>query len=179
MLGEKSDRETTKEERIRVAYHELGHAITAEALKFGSVSQVSLSPRGQALGFVRHNPQQDQYLYTKSFLEERIMIALGGSVAEEMYYGNRSTGSRNDFEQAIQMVETMIDSGLTSLGIVNRAMVSKELLMRENATIMDQLIVRTRDLLEQYRVVFEHSLNILLNDEVLSGDQFRELMQVA
>jgi ATP-dependent Zn protease len=179
MLGEKSDRETTKEERIRVAYHELGHAITAEAVKFGSVSQVSLSPRGQALGFVRHNPLQDQYLYTKAFLEERIMIALGGSVAEEMYYGNRSTGSRNDFEQALQMVETMIDSGLTSLGIVNRAMVSKELLMRENKAIMDQLIVRTRELLEQYRVVFEHSLNILLKEEVLSGDQFRELMQAA
>jgi cell division protease FtsH len=179
MLGEKSDRETSKEERIRVAYHELGHAITAEAVKSGSVSQVSLSPRGQALGFVRHNPQQDQYLYTKSYLEERIMIALGGSVAEEMFYGNRSTGSRNDFEQALQMVETMIDSGLTSLGIVNRTMVSKELLMRENETIMDQLIVRTRDLLEQHRVVFDHSLNILLKEEVLSGDQFRELMQAA
>jgi cell division protease FtsH len=179
MLGEKSDRETTKEERIRVAYHELGHAITAEAVKAGSVSQVSLSPRGQALGFVRHNPAQDQYLYTKSFLEERIMIALGGSVAEEMYYGNRSTGSRNDFEQALQMVETMIDSGLTSLGIVDRSIVSKEMLMRENASIMDQLIERTRGLLELYRVVFDQSLEILLKEEVLSGDEFRELMRVA
>jgi cell division protease FtsH len=179
MLGEKSDRETTKEERIRVAYHELGHAITAEAVKAGSVSQVSLSPRGQALGFVRHNPQQDQYLYTKSFLEERIMIALGGSVAEEMFYGNRSTGSRNDFEQALQMVETMIDSGLTSLGIVNRSIVNKEMLMIENASILDQLIERTRKLLELYRVVFDQSLEILLKEEVLSGDQFRELMQVA
>jgi cell division protease FtsH len=179
MLGEKSDRETTMEERIRVAYHELGHAITAEVVKSGSVSQVSLSPRGQALGFVRHNPQQDQYLYTKSFLEERIMIALGGSVAEEMFYGDRSTGSRNDFEQALQMVETMIDSGLTSLGIVNRAMVSKELLMRENNTIIDQLIERTRAHLEQYRYVFDQSLNILLKEEVLSGDEFRALMQAA
>ncbi|QGQ96830.1 AAA family ATPase [Paenibacillus psychroresistens] len=179
MLGEKSDRETTMDERVRVAYHELGHAITAELVKAGSVSQVSLSPRGQALGFVRHNPQQDQYLYTKSFLEERIMIALGGSVAEEMYYGSRSTGSRNDFEQALQMVETMIDSGLTSLGIVNRSQISKELLMIENASIMDQLIARTRELLEQHRLVFDQSLEILLKEEVLSGDQFRELMQVA
>ncbi|MEX2460364.1 MAG: AAA family ATPase [Paenibacillaceae bacterium] len=178
MLGEKSDRDTTKEERIRVAYHELGHAITAEVVKNGSVSQVSLSPRGQALGFVRHNPQQDQYLYTKSFLEERIMIALGGSVAEEMFYGNRSTGSRNDFEQALQMVETMIDSGLTSLGIVDRAMVSKELLMKENNAIINQLIERTRALLEQYRLIFDQSLDILLKEEVLSGDEFRALMQV-
>jgi cell division protease FtsH len=176
MLGEKSDRETSKEERMRVAYHELGHAITAEAVKSGSVSQVSLSPRGQALGFVRHNPLQDQYLYTKIFLEERIMIALGGSVAEEMFYGARSTGSKNDFEQAMQMVETMIDSGLTSLGIINRAMVSKEQLMKENASILERLTAETRILLEQYRGVFEHSLHILLKDEVLSGEQFRELM---
>jgi cell division protease FtsH len=176
MLGEKSDRETTNEERIRVAYHELGHAITAEAVKAGSVSQVSLSPRGQALGFVRHNPQQDQYLYTKSFLEERIMIALGGSVAEEMFYGSRSTGSRNDFEQALGMVETMIYSGLTSLGIVDRSMVSREQLMKENASIIEQLTVQTRDLLEKYRHVFESSLQILLKEEVLSGDQFRQLM---
>ena len=179
MLGEKTDRETTMEERIRVAYHELGHAITAEVVKNGSVSQVSLSPRGQALGFVRHNPQQDQYLYTKSFLEERIMIALGGSIAEEMFYGNRSTGSRNDFEQALQMVETMIDSGLTSLGIVDRAMVSKSLLMRENNAIFGQLIQSTRALLEQYRFVFERALAILLKEEVLSGDEFRALIQSA
>lgn len=179
MLGEKTDRETTMEERIRVAYHELGHAITAEVVKQGSVSQVSLSPRGQALGFVRHNPQQDQYLYTKSFLEERIMIALGGSIAEEMYYGNRSTGSRNDFEQALQMVETMIDSGLTSLGIVDRALVSKALLMKENNAIFEQLIQQTRALLEQYRFVFERALAILLKEEVLSGDEFRALMLTA
>jgi ATP-dependent Zn protease len=135
-----------------------------------------LSPRGQALGFVRHNPLQDQYLYTRSFLEERIMIALGGSVAEEMFYGSRSTGSRNDFQQALGMVETMIDSGLTSLGIVDRSTVSPEQLMKENASILDQLTIRTRDLLEQYRGVFLSSLQILLEEEVLSGDQFRQLM---
>ena len=65
MMGEKTDREATKEERERVAIHELGHAIMAEIVRPGSVSQVALSPRGQALGYVRHNPQQDRYLYTK------------------------------------------------------------------------------------------------------------------
>jgi cell division protease FtsH len=77
------------------------------------------------------------------------------------------------------MVETMIDSGLTSLGIVNRSQVSKERLMIENTSIMDHLTERTRGLLEQYRIVFDQSLEILLKEEVLSGDQFRELMQVA
>jgi cell division protease FtsH len=177
MMGEKTDREATMEERRRVALHELGHAIVAEEVKPHSVSMVSLSPRGQALGYVRHNPQQDQYLYTKPEIEQQIMIALGGSVAEEMFYGGRSTGSRNDFEQALNLVGTMVDSGLTGLGIVDRRMVTKEELMKENTDILEGLTVRTRELLDRLRNVFELSLDILIREEVLTGDQFRNLLQ--
>ncbi|MFC0214810.1 AAA family ATPase [Paenibacillus chartarius] len=176
MMGEKTDRETNNEERSRVAYHELGHAIAAELLRPGSVSQVSLSPRGKALGFVRHNPQQDQYLYTKEYLEQQIMVALAGSAAEEMFYGGRSTGSRNDFEQALNLVHNMMDCGLTSLGIIDRNMVTKEELMKENAAILEDLTNRTRALLEQYRSVFEQCLDILIREEVLSGGEFRTLL---
>lgn len=176
MMGEKTDRETNQEERQRVAIHELGHAIVAEKVRPESVSQVSLSPRGQALGYVRHNPQQEQYLYTKLFLEQQIMIALGGSVAEEMYYGGRSTGSRNDFEQAINLVHTMMDSGLTNLGIIDRQMASREEITKENKIILDHLTRLTRELLEDYRIVFDQSLDILIKEEVLSGDQFRQLL---
>lgn len=178
MMGEKSDRETTYEEKERVAYHELGHAIMAELVKPGSVSQVSLSPRGPALGYVRHNPQKDQYLYTKEYIEGQIMIALGGAVAEEMFYGGRSTGSRNDFEQALDMVRTMMEAGLTGLGIIHRDMITKEHLMKENAAIMDELIARTREKLEQCRAVFVRSLGILMREEVLSGEQFREQLHL-
>ncbi|MBP1994777.1 AAA family ATPase [Paenibacillus eucommiae] len=176
MMGERTDRESTQEEKERVAYHELGHAIVAEIMRPGSVSQVTVSPRGKALGYVRHNPQQDQYLYTKEHIEQQIMIALGGSVAEEIFYGGRSTGSRNDFEQALQMVRNMMDSGLTSLGIVHRDMVTKEELMKENAAIMEELTNRTRELLDKQRNVFEHSFQILMKEEVLSGTAFRELL---
>lgn len=176
LMGERSDREATQEEKIRVAYHELGHAIAAELLKPGSVSQVALSPRGQALGYVRHNPQRDQFLYTKEFIEEKIMIALGGAVAEEMFYGGRSTGSRNDFEQALSMVKNMMDAGLTSLGIMDREMMTKEELMKENASIMEDLTKRTHELLEEHRRVFEESLDILMREEVMSGEQFRRLI---
>jgi ATP-dependent metalloprotease FtsH len=176
MMGEKTDRESTNEERERVAIHELGHAIMAEIVRPGAVSQVALSPRGQALGYVRHNPQHDQYLYTKEYLEQQIMIALGGAAAEEIFYGSRSTGSRNDFEQALELVQMMMNSGLTSLGIVNVQMVTKEELMRENSAILDELAGRTKQILEQYRSVFEHSLDILIHEEVLSGDRFRQLL---
>lgn len=176
MMGEKSDRESNKEERERVALHELGHAIMAEVVNPGSVSQVALSPRGQALGYVRHNPQADQYLYTKQELENRMMVALGGAVAEEMFYGNRSTGSRNDFEQVLHLVKTMMDSGLTSLGIIDRQMVTQEELMKENNIIIEGLTDRTREILESHRMVFQQSLAHLIKEEVLSGQQFRNLL---
>ncbi len=173
MMGEKTDRETNHEEKKRVAIHELGHAIMAEMLRPGSVSQVTLTPRGEALGYVRHNPQEEQYLYTKNYLEDQIMIALGGAAAEVIFYGGRSTGSRGDFDQALNIVETMMKSGLTSLGIANLQMVTTEELMKENSKILDELMARTHELLEKQRNVFDHSLDILMKEEVLSGEQFR------
>lgn len=176
MMGEQTDREATRDEKERVALHELGHAIMAELVRPHSVSQVSLRPRGGALGYVRHNPQKEQYLYTRSFLEEQIMIALAGSIAEEMFYGGRSTGSRNDFEQAMNVVKTMIESGLTSLGIVHPEMLSKEEWNRANQEIMEELTARSRKLLEEQRHVFTQSLDILMREEVMSGPRFRELL---
>ncbi|RJG24537.1 AAA family ATPase [Paenibacillus thiaminolyticus] len=176
MMGEKIDRETNQEERRRVAIHELGHAIMAEVVRPGSVSQVALSPRGQALGYVRHQPQEERYLYTKPFLEEQIMIALGGAVAEEIFYGNRSTGSQGDFDQALNIVDTMVNAGLTELGIVRLKQVSPEALTRQSQVIMEQLFQRTHALLGERKPAFERILHQLLSQENLSGEQFRCLL---
>ncbi|MFD2672942.1 AAA family ATPase [Marinicrinis sediminis] len=179
MMGEKTDREAAQEEKERVAMHEIGHGLIAEMVRPGSVAQVSLSPRGQALGYVRHHPQKDQYLYTRVFLEEQIMIALGGAAAEEIFYGSRSTGSRNDFEQAMRIVRNMIDSGLTSLGIIQADMVPQEMLVQENRNILEDMMKKTKALVEAHQEVFHHSLAILLREEVLSGKQFRLLIEQA
>ncbi|MFC7750502.1 AAA family ATPase [Paenibacillus thermoaerophilus] len=177
MMGEQTDRQSTQEERERVAIHELGHAIMAELARPGSVSQVALRPRGQALGYVRHSPAQDHYLYTKRYIEQQIMIALGGAAAEELFYGGRSTGSRNDFEQATDLVGMMIESGLTGLGIVKRDFVTKEEWSKENNAILEQLMEETRRTLDARRDVFKHALDKLIREEVLSGDRFRELLR--
>lgn len=176
LMGEKIDRETNEEERRRVAIHELGHAIIAELMRPGSVSQVALGPRGQALGYVRHQPQGDRYLYTKPFLEDQIMIALGGSAAEELFYGNRSTGSQGDFDQALHIMETMVNAGLTNLGIVRLEHLSSEALTKETQAIMEDLTYRTRELLEQHRDTFERCLQRLLEEELVNGDTFRYLL---
>jgi cell division protease FtsH len=177
MMGERMDRETNSEERERVAIHELGHAIVAESVRPGSVAQVSLTPRGQALGYVRHHPQQDRYLYTKRVLEEQIMIALGGAVAEELHYGGRSTGSRGDFEQATGIVRTLIESGMSDLGIIHPQALTQEMWSKENGAILEALTERTRELLGAHMETFKHLLAHLIQEETLSGEQLRSRMQ--
>ncbi|QYR19863.1 AAA family ATPase [Paenibacillus sp. sptzw28] len=178
MMGERTDREATKEERERVALHELGHAIMAELVRPGSVSQVALLPRGQALGYVRHNPQQDRYLYTRRFLEEQIMVALGGAAAEELFYGDRSTGSRGDFDQAMSIVRSMVESGLTELGITDSSMMTPDKWAIVNSSILDELMSRVKVMLSEQKEVFLRSLEVLKTEETLSGDRFRSLLGI-
>jgi cell division protease FtsH len=177
MMGEKTDRETNAQERERVSIHELGHAIISEEVNPGSVSQVTVSPRGQALGYVRQNPQEDRYLYTKEYLEKQIMICLGGAVAEEIEYGHRSTGSKSDFDQALRLAHTMIDSGLSSLGIVKFDMLKKEDIQTETSRILDKLLEKTRTVLSEKRKLMEEGARILVKEEVLSGDFFRNFAE--
>jgi cell division protease FtsH len=177
MMGEQTDRESTEEEKKRVAFHELGHAIASEVLRPESVSQVVLTPRGGALGYVRQSPQKEQYLYTKTYIEQQIMICLAGAVTEEIYYGERSTGSKNDFEQAMNYVHHMIDAGLTSLGIVSIQHLSKAQIHEEANQILNELLKRTRKLLEEHDTVFVQGYQLLIDEERMSGERFREFFE--
>jgi cell division protease FtsH len=177
MMGEQTDRESTEEEKKRVAFHELGHAIASEVLRPESVSQVVLTPRGGALGYVRQSPQKEQYLYTKTYIEQQIMICLAGAVTEEIYYGERSTGSKNDFEQAMNYVHHMIDAGLTSLGIVSIQHLSKAQIHEEANQILNELLKRTRQLLEEHDSVFVQGYQLLIDEERMSGERFREFFE--
>jgi cell division protease FtsH len=179
MMGEKTDREATQEERERVAIHELGHAIISELVRPGSVSQVALSPRGQALGYVRQHPGEDRYLYTRKQIEDQIKICLAGAAAEELIYGNRSTGARNDYQQANQYTRTLIETGLSDLGIIDPDWINKEKMQDESTRILNALQKETYDLLAQYRKLFDACLQVLLQEETLSGDQFRKMMKDA
>jgi cell division protease FtsH len=177
MMGEKVDREASAEEKRRVAMHELGHAIVSELVRPGSVSQVTLSPRGQALGYVRQNPMEDRYLYTRDALEKQIMVCLAGAVAEEIYYGGRSTGSKNDFEQALGMAQEIVQSGMSRLGIVNMKLIDRSRVHEEVNRLLEELLERTRQILKSCDPVFQKGVNILLDQEVLHGDSFRDLLK--
>jgi len=107
---EKKSRVINVREREIVAYHECGHAIVASILPHADkVRRISIIPRGiAALGYTIHLPTEERYLLTKSELLDRISVMLGGRAAEEVVFGEVSTGAKNDLERATEMAISMV-----------------------------------------------------------------------
>jgi len=107
---EKKSRVITQKEREIVSCHESGHAIVASVLPHADpVRRVSIIPRGiAALGYTIQLPTEDRYLLTKSEILDRIAVMLGGRAAEEIIFGETSTGARNDLEKATEMALSMV-----------------------------------------------------------------------
>ncbi len=107
---ERKSRVLNKHEKEIVAYHESGHAIVGASLpNTDPVHRVSIIPRGvTALGYTLQLPTEDRYLMTKSELESRLKVLLGGRVAEEITFKEISTGAQNDLERATQIARSMV-----------------------------------------------------------------------
>jgi cell division protease FtsH len=119
---EKKQRVMNDDEKLRVAYHESGHAVVAYSLpNTDPVHKVSIIPRGiGALGYVLRRPEGDRFLRTQSELESNIQVALGGTLAEEIFLGDFSTGDQSDLEHATQTARSMVmEFGMSSLGRIN------------------------------------------------------------
>jgi cell division protease FtsH len=118
---ERKSRIMHADEKQRVAYHEAGHALVACALpNTHQVHKVSIIPRGVgALGYVLSRPDEDRYLMTQSELENKIKIALGGTIAEELIYQEISNGATSDLEHASRIARSMVkEFGMSKLGRV-------------------------------------------------------------
>lgn len=104
-------------ERLNTAYHEAGHALVAASLNYSDpVSKVTILPRGRALGYTMVLPLEDRYSVTRNQLLDQIAYAMGGRVAEEIVYGDPTTGASNDFEKATSIAKAMImQYGMSSL----------------------------------------------------------------
>ena len=180
ILGEKLDRRLSDEELQRVSIHEAGHAVVSELVKPGSVSSLTIVPRGQALGFMRKNtPEHDQYLYTRQELEEQIMVALGGAVAEDMNFGSRSTGAWNDFEQAWNLAKDIITSGMSTLGVIAVTEVPSELVFKECTAMLKNIEEKTTNLLDDNRHLLQAVSSRLLEEETLERARFLDIIQTA
>jgi len=176
MLGEKMERKPSADDLRRVAIHETGHALLSELVRPGSVSSVTVTPRGQALGYMRQNQEEDTYLYTREYLEDRIAVMLAGALAEETVLGNRSTGSSGDFQQAADTAKRIILAGMSPLGVVTEECLTQDVLRGAISDIIAQQETRVRASLTGYREIIGQVVERLLEEEKLSGDEFRNLI---
>ena len=178
-------------ERERTAYHEAGHAVLG-MLEPGAdpVRKVSIVPRGRALGVTFQSPVTDRYGYDARYLEGRIVGALGGRAAEEIIYGNVTTGAESDLEQVTSIARQMVGRwgmsdviGLVSVlpapgddgyhGPGSQASVSddtRELVDREVRRIVETCYERARRTLTTNRERLESLTRALLEKETLDQD---------
>lgn len=198
---EKKSRIMSKKEREIVAYHESGHALVAVFLPHTDpVHKVSIIPRGiAALGYTQYLPGEDRYLMTKSELLDRLCVALGGRVAEEIIFGEVSTGAHDDLQKATQIARRMVkEFGMSErLGLVTFERERKSLFLDnglglgkdyseqtayeidlEVKRLIDETYDRVKKILETHRNKLEHLAKVLLEKEVVEGEEFKQIVSL-
>jgi cell division protease FtsH len=196
---ERKSRIMLPEEKQRVAYHEAGHALVACALpNTDPVHKVSIIPRGVgALGYVLRRPEDDRMLTTQSELESHIKVALGGTIAEELIYREISNGATNDLEKCSQIARHMVKQyGMSRLGRIcfqeqegagflppggfgELRAYSEETAREidiEVRRILDECTQEVRQILGARRAALESVAQLLVEKEVIEGDELRELL---
>jgi cell division protease FtsH len=106
---EKKTRVMSEKERLITAYHEMGHALVSHFLEHSDpVHKISVISRGQALGYTISMPQEDRFLTTRAELRDAMAMTLGGRAAEELVFGEITTGASNDLEKVTQTAKQMV-----------------------------------------------------------------------
>ena len=176
ILGERLERRPPREEMDRVTVHETGHALISEVLRPSSVAALTVTSRGKALGFMRPVDKEERHLYPKKYLEDQIAICLGGAVAEEVFFGEKSTGSSNDFEQVARIGKEIIKSGLSEVGLVDPEFTPKEMLHEVFSGIINRQEAKVRRIIEENKDLIRKIASTLFSQEKLSGEEFRRMM---
>ena len=197
---ERRSRVLSEKERDIVAHHEIGHALVASSLpQADPVHKVTIIPRGVgALGATYQLPLEDRYLLTRSELEDRIAVLLGGRVAEEVVYGEISTGAHNDLDRATEMARLMVTQygmseqlGPMTFGGGHQSMFLKgagiasereysddtaRVIDSETRSIIERIYDRVRDLVSTKKRVLMDAAAELKLKETLEGDRLRQLL---
>ena len=194
---EKKSRVLSDTERSSIAYHEAGHAIVGELLpKANPVQKISIVSRGRALGYVLNMPTEDRYTMSREELLDTICMSLGGRAAEVVVFGETWTGAENDLSKATEMAEKMVkeygmsdrvglvahteDRNQSYLGVPAQGRLYSEktaqLIDEEIARIIEENFQRAKDILYERREELDRLVEILLEKEVLDGDELRVLL---
>lgn len=176
IMGEKLDRRPGKEEIDRIAHHEVGHGIVSEVLRPGSVSAITIMPRGQSLGYIRQSQEEDSHIYTRTYLENQIAILLAGSVAEELIFASKSTSSSKDFEQALEISRKLIKSGMSEAGIVDLEELPKELYHEIITGILKTQEEKASGILKSKLDALKEISAFITESGRIEGDIFRKML---
>lgn len=198
---EKKRRLMSKKEKEIVAYHESGHAIVASHLPSADpVRRISIIPRGiSALGYTLQLPTEDRYLMTKSELLERMAVLLGGRVAEEIVFGEVSTGAHNDLQRATDIATSMVkEYGMSeTIGYVTFEKEKKPLFLpssvysstkeyseetakkidEEIKKIIDHTYKKAKDILLAKRDKLDELARLLLEKEVVEEADLKRILE--
>ena len=187
-----------EDERERTAYHESGHALLGMLTPGADpVRKISIIPRGRALGVTLQTPDTDRYGYSYRYLRGRIIGALGGRAAEELVYGDVTTGAENDLEQATSIARQMVGRwGMSdAIGPVSvlpdprtevhpaldgsgPAPGTKELVDAEVRRILEECYRDALETLRQHRHALDRLTRALLEVETLNEEQARKAAAV-
>jgi cell division protease FtsH len=191
---EKKNKLISPDEKRIVAYHEAGHAVAGWFREYTDpVVKVSIVPRGlAALGYAQSLPEE-RYLYTREALLDRMVMTMGGRVAEEIVFGRVSTGAQNDLERITRLAYAMVvDYGMSeAMGYISFNLSTREneplfnkpysettgtLIDNEVKALIADVRVQTRALLEEKRDLLEALAQRLLSKEVLNETDLTEIL---
>ncbi len=198
---EKKNRLINERERRIVAYHEIGHALVGLSLPGAeTVQKITIVPRGvAALGYTLNVPTEERFLLTRSELESRIAMTLGGRAAEEIACDDISTGAHNDLQKATGVARSMVtEYGMdATLGQVRLApernvrflqgleMEGPRGISEQTAReideavrrILDEQYQRAKRILDERREVLEEGARVLLEKETIEGRELAEMLR--
>ncbi len=192
---QKKNRILSTKEKLIVSYHEVGHALVA-ALQTNSapVQKITIIPRTSgALGFTMQVDEGEKYLMTKEELENKIATFTGGRVAEELVFGDVTTGASNDIEQATKLARAIItrygmsEFGMVAMESLNNVYLGGDTSMscsQETAAKIDDLVValvqkqyeKAKNLLDSHMDKLHEISKFLYEHETITGEEFMEIL---
>jgi cell division protease FtsH len=186
VAGMQSRRVMNDHEKHVIAYHEAGHALCAELLPTqDKTHRISIVPRGHALGYTLHLPEEDRYLKTREEMVDWMVVALGGRVAEHIVFGDVTTGASNDLAKVYEISRKMVAEYGMGTQISSRRMpaddysvseATRRMVDEEQQELTDLAWRRAHKLIGDHRDALESIAAELLAHEVLERETIERIM---
>jgi cell division protease FtsH len=200
---EKKDRVMSEKRKELVAYHEAGHALVGALMPdYDPVQKISIIPRGRAGGLTWFTPSEDRMdtgLYSRSYLENQMAVALGGRLAEEIIFGDEevTTGAAQDLQQVARVARQMVTRfgmsdrlGPVALGrqqgnmFLGRDIMAERDFSEETAAAIDEEVrilvetayQRSKEVLENNRHILDQIAQMLVDKETVDAEELQELL---